>query len=315
MERSAASENPVQSSPTRRPSPRALTAAVSIALLAGSAVAGGACVSPGKNHVQVSSSDTCIMCHRAEALSVKRPLHVGKLAADCAGCHEQDAWKPASSFDHADYFALHGAHLDARCEDCHSDGYDKTPKACFGCHADDYKSSPFPGHAQFAKTCSDCHSEDAWMPASIGDHDKFFPLSGQHVGLQCASCHTKGYEPGDTPTTCVGCHQSDYEGSPYPGHDTFPTTCNDCHTTKAWKPASGGKHPEGKFPIASGPHKVVECFECHDLSLGPMGAGNTDCVQCHTRSKTDGDHDEVRNYPKGAAPVNFCLDCHADGRN
>ena len=126
---------------------------------------------------------------------------------------------------------------------------------------------------------------------------------------------TKGYAAGDTPTACVGCHQADYDGSPYPGHDGFPTTCNDCHGTSAWTPASGGTHPESAFPITSGNHKNIACLDCHDTSLGPMGKDNTDCVQCHSRAEYDPKHREVSRYPTGDAPPNFCLDCHPRGNN
>jgi hypothetical protein len=54
------------------------------------------------------------------------------------------------------------------------------------------------------------------------------------------------------------------------------------------------------------------------VALGsPVGGENADCVGCHngehTRAKMDPKHHEVRDYPTGAAPPSFCLDCHPDG--
>jgi hypothetical protein len=58
---------------------------------------------------------------------------------------------------------------------------------------------------------------------------------------------------------------------------------------------------------------------CHNPDLGsPVDGENADCVGCHdgehTRGKMDPKHDEEPDYPQGAAPPNFCLDCHPNGR-
>lgn len=293
----------------------ALTGATLVVVLfGGSAIAGVSCVSPEQKHVAVSGQQ-CVTCHLSEALSATQPPHVGRMAMECGDCHDEELWRPASGFDHDEHFELEGAHIRASCTSCHTTGFEsgQTPTTCIGCHERDYQASTFPGHDAFATTCGDCHGQDGWKPAVGGDHDQFFPLEGKHVGVECASCHTNGYSVGATPTACVGCHQDDYDGSPYPGHADFPTTCQDCHTTSGWTPASGGAHPEDAFPITTGKHDEVECLECHDTSLGPMGAGNTDCVQCHSRAKWDPEHEDESGYPTGDAPANFCLDCHEDG--
>ncbi len=259
---------------------------------------------------------TCVGCHQDDYDGSPYPGH-DAFATTCGDCHGQDAWKPANGGDHERFFPLRGAHVGVECTSCHTKGYESgdTPRECVGCHRDDYDRSPFPGHATFATTCADCHGDSAWKPATIPDHDQFFPLDGKHADASCASCHTNGYATGATPKTCIGCHQDDYDGSPYPGHDDFPTTCQDCHSTSGWTPASGGKHPESAFPIASGPHKEVECLECHDTGRGPMGAGNTICAQCHehARAKADDQHHEEGDYTWDPDRPNFCLDCHADG--
>jgi hypothetical protein len=192
--------------------------------------------------------------------------------------------------------------------------YKGTPTECVGCHQTDYDNSPFPGHDQYPTTCQNCHDTNAWAPATGFNHP--WPLEGAHASATCANCHGDPPVYPGTPTECVGCHQSDYDNSPYPGHQSFPTTCQDCHSTTAWKPAAGS-HPENLFPT-TGAHDIP-CADCHNASLGPNGRGNADCVGCHTgahtRARMDAKHGEERNYPTGAAPPNFCLDCHADGRN
>lgn len=291
---------------------------IAVLALAGSAIAGVACGSRGHETVSVTRNE-CATCHMTEYTEAKQPLHVGNFPRTCSDCHAESGWMPAKGFDHGKYFALDGAHALAACGQCHTTGFNRgdTPKDCVGCHRDDYDSSPFPGHQTFSTTCTDCHDTVAWKPARIADHDQFFKLDGKHLEVACASCHTQGYAAGDTPKDCVGCHRADYDASPYPGHNTFPTTCNNCHMTSAWKPASGS-HPESKFPIKSGPHKVVSCMDCHNESLGVNGRDNADCVGCHTgqhsRARMDSKHREVRNYPSGDAAPNFCLSCHSNGR-
>ena len=120
---------------------------------------------------------------------------------------------------------------------------------CIICHASDVQHALNPPHESFPDTCGSCHGNDAWMPAAFMHT---WPLNGAHaaIELECASCHV-GDPPvyQGTPTVCVGCHQGDYDNSPFPGHDGFQTTCQDCHTTDAWTPAVGGTHPENAFPI------------------------------------------------------------------
>lgn len=302
-------------SPAHRPPSWFARAIGAGAFLLGASWAGNSCIDPGEHRFRVTGEE-CVTCHRQDFERSMLPGHHA-FSLECANCHAETGWKPAELPNHDAFFPLHGAHAKQECANCHTMGFEagSTPKDCVGCHREDYDRSPLPGHGTFSLECGDCHGDTSWQPATLPDHDTFFPLEGAHATATCASCHTRGYEPGVTPTTCAGCHQTDYDTSPYPGHQDFSTTCTDCHTTKAWKPASGGAHPEQDFPIASGPHKVVECMECHDSALGPNGKNNTDCVQCHKRSKWDEKHHEVHDYPSGPAPVNFCLDCHARGRH
>lgn len=190
---------------------------------------------------------------------------------------------------------------------------------CIVCHQADVDGTLTPPHDAFPSTCGTCHGQDAWSPAAL-QHE--WPLTGAHAMAECASCHL-GEPPvyAGTPTLCVGCHQEDYDASPFPGHSDFPTTCENCHTTTAWTPATGGNHPENEFPIQNGPHSKYrdDCVSCHDPELGsPVDGENADCVGCHdgehTRAEMDPKHREEADYPQGAAPPNFCLDCHPDGR-
>lgn len=269
--------------------------------------------------VQVSDRD-CVLCHLEDYELTQRPPHAQLFPQTCGDCHTTTHWIPAQGAADHEWWPLENRHAETPCSACHTVGYatGDTPTDCVGCHRADYDASAFPGHDRFATTCQDCHSTAGWSPAVGVDHD-WWPLENRHAEAACATCHTVGYDPGDTPTECVGCHRSDYDTSPYLGHDAFPTTCEGCHTTAGWTPATGG-HPEAAFRIASGDHRDIECLECHDPSLGSYRGGvNTDCVGCHegehTRSRMDDKHREVRDYPGDDSLPSFCLRCHEDGRN
>jgi hypothetical protein len=268
----------------------------------------------GAPAVYADTPTACVSCHAAQRDQVTEPSHAA-FSDQCQTCHTAAAWRPAA-FDHP--WPLVGAHASATCASCHGQppAYAGTPTDCASCHTADLAQAVNPPHDGFSSDCSSCHNSISFSAASFAHTD--FPLTGAHVTVECRGCHsgTPAVFAG-TATDCVGCHRQDYDSSPYPGHASFPTTCQDCHATTAWTPASGGTHPQNRFSI-TGVHKYA-CNDCHDQSLGPNGAGNTNCVGCHdgahTLARMDNVHaGEVRNYPTGPnrAP-NFCLACHAGG--
>lgn len=259
-----------------------------------------------------------MVCHQGDYDATTSPPHQDLFDTQCQSCHGQDAWVPAVAIVH-DWFVLQNRHAELECTECHTVGFREgdTPSVCVGCHEADYDTATEPPHAGYPTDCASCHTDAGWQPSTF-DHP--WTLDGAHLLITCQSCHT-GEPPvyEGTPTECVGCHRDDYDNSPYMGHETFPTTCQDCHSTTAWVPALDGAHPNDRFRIDREPHDY-ECTQCHDPALGASSMGtNCDCVGCHegehTRAEADRDHREVRDYPTGPAPPNFCLDCHADGRN
>ena len=275
----------------------------------------------GEPPVYQDTPQACVGCHQDDYDRSPEPGH-DAFPTTCQDCHSTEQWVPAlSTLDHP--WPLEGAHAQASCLGCHVGNppvYQSTPTVCVGCHQADYDRNAFEGHDAFPTVCQDCHTNDKWVPAQF---DHTWPLEGAHAQAACSSCHTGDpavYE--GTPTVCVDCHQSDYDRSPYLGHSDFPTTCGDCHSTDAWSPATGGNHPENAFPIESGAHSKYrnDCASCHRPELGSsVGGENADCVGCHdgdhTRAEMDDKHRGEPEYPNGAAPPNFCVDCHPDGRN
>lgn len=279
-----------------------------------------ACRHPaGADRREIAADEDCVVCHQADYDATSMPPHPGLFTTECHFCHSTEAWVPALALQH-DWFVLANRHAEIACTDCHTVGFapGDTPSTCYGCHQPDYEMATAPPHAGYPTDCATCHTDAGWRPSTFVHP---WPLDGAHVLISCASCHV-GDPPqwAGLPRECVGCHRDDYDASPYPGHATFPTTCADCHSTTAWTPAIEGAHPEARFPIANGAHEGYACTDCHDPALGPSSMGmNCDCVGCHegehARARVDEQHREVPDYPRGAAPPNFCLVCHPDGRN
>jgi hypothetical protein len=195
-----------------------------------------------------------------------------------------------------------------------------SPKDCVYCHESDYARAMAPLHRDgernlYPKECASCHETQRFRPARFS-HPLL--LDGRHALTPCWQCHT-GNPPvfAGIPNQCLGCHAGAFAASLFPGHANFQQTCLDCHSTAAWRPATG-PHPEAAFPIREGVH-VYPCLDCHDQSLGENGAGNANCVGCHdgvhARNVLDPFHLELglSDYPTGPAEPNFCLSCHPNG--
>ena len=191
--------------------------------------------------------------------------------------------------------------------DCHSGGYSGTPSECFACHQSDFTAARNPSHAGFPTACQNCHSATAWQPASFDHNSTGFQLVGAHRTVACTSCHQNGYS--GTPSACFACHQSNFNGTRNPNHASagFPTSCEDCHGTNGWTPATFNH--ENFFPIASGRHQFP-CTSCH---VSPGNYGLFECILCHEHSQgeTNPEHREVGGY---VYESRACYQCHPRGR-
>jgi hypothetical protein len=225
----------------------------------------------------------------------------------CLACHPAgDADNP---FDHnTTAFPLTGAHLNAACAECHTNGYTGTPTQCAACHTTDYTSASNPNHTalNISTDCAQCHTTaPGWAPATFANHNDYYALNGAHAGIanDCAACHNGNYN--NTPNTCAGCHTEDFNATTNPNHaaQQFPTTCQDCHGETAWAPSTFDHN--SVYPL-TGAHASVAndcnlchngnytntpntCAGCHTAdfngSLNPNHTAlniSTDCAQCHT---------------------------------
>jgi hypothetical protein len=121
-------------------------------------------------------------------------------------------------------------------------GHDGGQGDCVSCHLPEYQAA---GHHAGEKptTCAVCHGSDAWHPTGL--HHSW-ALVGAHEKTRCFECH-KGDPPmfKGTAKACAGCHRDEFDkAADHVGH--FALTCEDCHTTTAWKPLV----PNPKWPAA-----------------------------------------------------------------
>ena len=228
----------------------------------------------------------CAACHIQQFNQTSNPNHNSLgLTTDCASCHTTEPdWMPASFDVHNEYYALNGAHamIANDCATCHNGDYNNTPNTCFGCHSADYNATASPDHSalMFSTDCQNCHTENAWEPATF-DHDgQYFPIySGSHNGEWdvCLDCHTN---PQDYSVfSCTNCHVNPQTNNDHNGVNGYvyeSGACLACHPTGD---ADGAfDHNLTAFPL-TGAHLMAECLDCHS---GGYAGTPTDCAACHT---------------------------------
>jgi len=248
----------------------------------------------------------CVGCHQQDYNQAATPNHVqAGLPTDCVTCHATASW--AAAYDHSrTQFPLTGAHRATACTDCHNDGlYRGKPTTCVSCHQTDFTGAQTPNHvqAQFPNDCTTCHTTTAWQPAPFDHGTTSFALTGAHKAATCADCHADGVYRGK-PTTCVSCHQTDFNGARTPNHvqSQLPTTCASCHSTTAWQPATFD-HAATRFPL-TGAHRAATCTDCH--ADGVYNGKPTTCVSCH---QTDYNQTTDPNHAAARFPTD-CTPCH-----
>ena len=288
-----------------------------------------------------NTPNTCNGCHMPDYTATTNPNHsTAQFATDCATCHTESAWSPAS-FAHT-IFPLIGAHAAiSDCNDCHHNNYTNTPNTCNGCHMPDYTATTNPNHssAQFPTDCAICHNETVWSPSGFTHNS--FPLLGAHAAISnCNDCHHNNYT--STPNTCNACHMPDYTATTNPNHSTaqFPTDCAVCHNESAWIP-SGFTH--SSYPLVGSHASISSCNDCHhgnftntpntcagchmpdyNATTNPNHSGSgfsTSCASCHNESgwiPSSFNHDAMY-FPiysgKHNGEWNSCSDCHTNASN
>jgi Cytochrome c7 and related cytochrome c len=255
----------------------------------------------------------CLDCHTeiASRLSAHRGLHStynipSGSSQECARCHSEHngedfpliKWD-IKAFNHKEAgYVLEGKHAGLECTKCHnpphisaqeravikikdpSRTYLGLSAACVTCHQDQHKG-------RLGQNCLSCHNFVDWKSINIGqfDHSKTrYPLTGLHLQVQCAKCHTNG--PDGKPqyvgipfNQCSQCHKD-------PHHGSFPEGCQSCHNTSGWKKISLQSvnqrfdHSKTKFPL-EGKHASVDCAQCHANGDFKKPLVFAKCMDCH----------------------------------
>lgn len=273
------------------------------------------CAGCHRDGVFAGTSSNCYDCHRGDYERTTNPNHLqAGFPTDCASCHGISAtsWGTAS-FDHASVFPLKGMHRAAQCSACHESGnFSATPSECVDCHRSEYQRTSQPNHltAGFSTSCAGCHGDSAtsWQGASF-DHERVFPLRGRHRAAECTQCHANDRFAG-TPSTCIACHQSDYQGTRNPNHASagFGTDCATCHgeAASSW---SGASFDHNRFFQLSGKHRAADCASCH--VNGRFAGTPSNCIDCH---RADYDRATAPNHRQAGFSTD-CASCHGTQAN
>ncbi|MFA5951063.1 MAG: cytochrome C [Hyphomicrobium sp.] len=170
-------------------------------------------------HAPVPS--TCSGCHK------EQDPHKGSLGQACQQCHGEESWAKKVAFDHdLSRFPLIGLHAAVPCESCHlSQNYKGVSSSCSDCHKDTHHEG------LLGTKCAACHNPNGWTLWRF-DHAQAtsFPLTGRHVGLACAACHTTSHPQNlKISKECFSCHAADdaHRGA-------FGRACGSCHSTASF---------------------------------------------------------------------------------
>ncbi len=226
-----------------------------------------ACAQCHTNNNYTTLPTTCFGCHQTDWNGTTNPSHIAAgFPTTCDTCHTTTNWTNVN-FNHAVVCQL-SADRSARDADLHPVPHQQQLHE----HADCLLLVPSGG----------LHGYDQPEPRVLGIPDRLLDLphdewlepvlvqSQQHR----ISAYRRPYNSGlyavphqqqlhDLPTTCYGCHQTDWNGTTNPNHAAagFPTTCDTCHTTTAWTGATFN-HNNTPFPL-TGAHVNVDCNQCH----------------------------------------------------
>lgn len=254
-------------------------------------------------------SPDCNSCHADEVAAASEPNHAAAgFGTDCLQCHDTRTFAP-SRWPHPGSLPLTFAHAGRRCTECHpGQSYSGTSSTCSSCHLDEYQATQTPNHtlAGYPTDCEACHGTGTWRGGAT-THPASFPLQNGHARA-CTACHTTPSVYTGLNPACTTCHLDEYQATTDPSHVAFQISqqCLECHNTTTWSQTTFVH----RFPITSGDHRNLTCFDCHN------NAGNRSlfaCIDCHEhrQSEANSEHQNVQGYVWASAS---CYQCHPQGR-
>ena len=247
----------------------------------------------------------CLLIVAGTALAQDSPHGVIKF--ECSACHGTDSWQMRrdASFKHESVgFPLEGQHKMLKCQLCHEDlRFTPQRSDCLSCHTDQHKS-------ELGTDCARCHTTRSWLVTDmVQKHQQTrFPLLGRHSTVLCQACHVNAAEHQyvGVPTTCIGCHRSEFQTTTAPNHSAagFSTDCVMCHAVTASTWGNGFDHNLTRFPL-TGAHQAQPCASCHSNNV--FQGVSVECVACHQQAYVAA----VNPNHVSAGFSNQCQACHS----
>ena len=267
------------------------------------------------NHAGTSSQ--CSSCHNGNYVAVNalgKPLTHVSTTVQCDNCH-----KSTTTWTGAIY--VHPVSATGTCSNCHNGsvlgaegknaGHIATTAQCDTCHKSTtvWTGATFAHAASAVGTCSNCHN-GAYAPGKSTGH---IPTT-----LQCDNCHNNytAFRPANmshTGTTgqCLSCHNGGYTSvnaqAKNTGHLATNDSCDACHRTTAWLPASFAHTPAqlaGKT-----------CVSCHNgtTATGKPALHIPTSEACSTCHRTGGTWVPVITpYAHTGVTTGSCTNCHVN---
>lgn len=260
-----------------------------------------------KKNTYLGVGSACLNCHT--------DYHQKTLSGDCLKCHNDNSFKPATKFNHANAsFPLLGRHISVECLKCHRvetiDGKKFQHfsgiqySSCNNCHKDPHEN-------QFGQNCLQCHNEESFQVVKgieKFDHNKTnFRLEGKHQYVNCKTCHKVNFTNPLKHDRCTDCH-TDYHNKQFAQNGTSPD-CSKCHSVTGFTQTlyTLEQHSQCSFPL-QGAHQATPCSECHKKqekwSFRAIGINCRDCHQDIHQSFI-----QTRYYPEAS-----CKTCHNETR-
>ena len=244
----------------------------------------------------------CNSCHKPDFDKAQAPAHASAgIPSLCEPCHTTVAWKP-STFNHSTTgFELVGGHTRVQqCADCHKGSVVNTLPQCISCHQVQYDNAKEHKSKLYPAECQLCHTSNVWTEITFNHATSKFPLTGAHIGKDCASCHANGYV--GISIECNSCHTPAFTSAKNPNHTLagLPVQCETCHNTTAWRP-SGFSHAATGYALTGGHARVAQCSDCHK---GTVLNTRTECLACHQVQ-----YDNAKDHKSKSYPVD-CRMCH-----
>ena len=133
-----------------------------------------------------------------------------------------------------------------------------------------------------------------------------YPLEGQHLDVDCRSCHTESFSNPIDFSSCTNCHD-DYHNGDFT-ENGIVTDCKECHSLEKgfeFTLFTIDDHQASDFPL-EGAHIATPCFACHvseDDEKWRFSNLGTSCIDCHENFHKDA-------IPQEYYPENDCASCH-----